>query len=71
MAHNRTVSGVNLGRLWGEVAILREELQAVLALWDEGRIRPHIDAAYPFAEAAAAQRRLLRRQNIGKILLTP
>jgi NADPH:quinone reductase-like Zn-dependent oxidoreductase len=71
MAHNRTVSGVNLGRLWGEVAVLREELQAVLALWDAGRVRPHIDGAYPFAEAAAAHRRLLRRQNIGKILLTP
>jgi synaptic vesicle membrane protein VAT-1 len=33
MAHNRTVSGVHLGRLWGEAASLREEFQAVLALW--------------------------------------
>jgi synaptic vesicle membrane protein VAT-1 len=71
MAHNRTVSGVHLGRLWGEAAILREEFQAVLALWEAGRIKPRIDAAYPFTEAAAAHRRILRRQNVGKIVLTP
>ena len=32
MNHNRTVSGVNVGRQWGQIAALREELQAVLAL---------------------------------------
>jgi synaptic vesicle membrane protein VAT-1 len=71
MNHNRTVSGVNIGRLWGQIAALREELQAVLALWDQGKIKPHIDTTYPFAEAAAAHRRILRRQNIGKVLLRP
>jgi len=71
MAHNRTVSGVNLGRMWGEVATLRDELHAVLALWDAGRIKPRIDAVYPLADAAAAHRRILQRQNVGKVLLIP
>jgi NADPH:quinone reductase-like Zn-dependent oxidoreductase len=71
MNSNRTVSGVNIGHLWGQITLLREELQAVLALWDQGRIRPRIDASYRFAEAAAAHRRILQRQNIGKILLKP
>jgi NADPH:quinone reductase-like Zn-dependent oxidoreductase len=71
MNHNRTVSGVNVGRLWGEIAMFREEVQAVLAFWDAGQIKPRIDASYPFAEAPAAHRRILRRQNIGKIVLTP
>ena len=71
MNHNRTVSGVNLGHLWGEAAMLRDELQAVLALRDAGRIRPRIDATYPFTEVAAAQRRMLQRRNVGKIVLTP
>ena len=71
MNRNQTVSGVNLGHLWGQMAVLREELQAVLALWDQGQINPHIDRSFPFAEAAAAHRRILRRQNIGKILLLP
>jgi len=71
MNHNRTVSGVNIGRLWGEIAILREEFRAVLALWDAGSIKPHIDAVYPFTDVATAHRRILQRQNIGKIVLTP
>jgi NADPH:quinone reductase-like Zn-dependent oxidoreductase len=54
MNSNRTVSGVNIGHLWGQSTLLREELQAVLALWDQGRIKPRIDASYPFTEAAAA-----------------
>jgi NADPH:quinone reductase-like Zn-dependent oxidoreductase len=71
MNQNRTVSGVNIGRMWGQIATLREELQAVLALWEKGSVKPHIDRTYPFAEAAAAHRRILQRQNIGKVLLRP
>jgi NADPH:quinone reductase-like Zn-dependent oxidoreductase len=71
MNQNRTVSGVNIGRMWGQIAVLREELEAVLALWDQGAVRPHIDRTYPFAEAAAAHRRILQRQNVGKVLLRP
>lgn len=71
MARNRTVSGVHLGRLWAEAAVLREEFQTVRAMWEAGHIRPRIDATYPFTEAAAAHRRILRRQNVGKVVLTP
>jgi synaptic vesicle membrane protein VAT-1 len=71
MNHNRTVSGVNVGRLWEQAAALSEELQAVLSLWNQGQIKPRIDGSYPFTEAAAAHRRILRRQNVGKILLIP
>jgi NADPH:quinone reductase-like Zn-dependent oxidoreductase len=71
MNHNRTVSGVNIGHMWDQIAILREELQAVLALWDENKIKPHIDMSYPFTQAADAHRRILQRKNIGKVLLKP
>jgi synaptic vesicle membrane protein VAT-1 len=50
---------------------LSEELLTVLSLWNQGKIKPRIDGSYPFTEAAAAHRRPLRRQNVGKILLTP
>jgi NADPH:quinone reductase-like Zn-dependent oxidoreductase len=62
---------VRVGRMWGQIATLREELQAVLALCDQGKVKPHIDRTYPFAEAAAAHRRILERRNIGKVLLRP
>jgi len=71
MNHNRTVSGVNIGHLWEQTATLREELQAVLVLWDQGKVKPLIDRTYPFAESAAAHRRILRHQNTGKIVLVP
>jgi synaptic vesicle membrane protein VAT-1 len=71
MNHNRTISGVNIGHLWGQIALLREELQAILALWEQGSVKPLIDGTYPFTEAAAAHRRLLQHQNTGKVVLTP
>ena len=71
MNHNRTVSGVNIGHLRGQIATLREELQAILALWDQGRVKPLIDRTYPFADAATAHRRMLQHQNTGKIVLIP
>jgi NADPH:quinone reductase-like Zn-dependent oxidoreductase len=71
MNRNQTVSGVNIGRLWEQAAILRAELQAVLALWDQGSVKPLIDSTYTFTEAAAAHRRILQHQNTGKIVLKP
>jgi NADPH:quinone reductase-like Zn-dependent oxidoreductase len=71
MERNHTVSGVNLGHLWGETAMLRTELDAVLELWRAGAIRPRIDTVFPFAQAADAHRRLIDRRNIGKVVLVP
>jgi synaptic vesicle membrane protein VAT-1 len=71
MNTNRTISGVNIGRLWGQMGMLREEFTELIALWEAGRIQPRIDSTYSFAEAAAAHRRLLERRNTGKVVLTP
>ena len=71
MARNRTISGVNIGHLWGQRALLREELEALMALWQAGHIKPRFDAVFPFADAAGAHRRIAERQNIGKVILVP
>jgi NADPH:quinone reductase-like Zn-dependent oxidoreductase len=71
MDRNQTVSGVNLGHLWGRSELLREELAALLDLWRAGAIRPRVDGVYPFEEAAAAHRRIGERRNIGKVVLVP
>jgi NADPH:quinone reductase-like Zn-dependent oxidoreductase len=71
MNSNRTVSGVNIGRLWDRADVLREEFGEVIALWAAGTITPVVDSEYPFAKAAEAHRRILARQNTGKIVLTP
>jgi NADPH:quinone reductase-like Zn-dependent oxidoreductase len=71
MSSNRSVSGVNIGHLWSEVALLRDELSAVLALWQEQKIRPRIDSVHPFIAAAAAHARITERHNVGKVILVP
>jgi NADPH:quinone reductase-like Zn-dependent oxidoreductase len=71
MNRNRTVSGVNVGHLWERAAMLREELVAVLSLWEEGKVRPRIDSVHPFADAAAAHARITERRNVGKVILVP
>lgn len=70
MNHNRTVSGVHLGRLWNAERLLRPQLEALLGYAREGRIRPRVDRAFPLEEAAAAHRHIHERRNIGKVVLT-
>jgi synaptic vesicle membrane protein VAT-1 len=71
MNANRSISGVNIGHLWGQLALLREELEALLGMWQAGQIRPRIDAVFPFASAAQAHQRLTERRNVGKVVLVP
>jgi NADPH:quinone reductase-like Zn-dependent oxidoreductase len=71
MGDNRGVAGVNLGRLWGETALLRAHLEALLDLYRRGAIRPRIDSTFPLERAADAHRRLQGRLNVGKVLLVP
>lgn len=71
METNRSIAGVNMGHLWNEAALLREELEALVALYNAGQIRPHVDAVVPFAEAARAHGRIESRANVGKVVLVP
>jgi len=71
MNDNRSIGGVNLGRMWDEGARTATWMQALLELLNEGRLAPHIDSVFPFAEAARAHERLEGRESFGKILLEP
>ena len=71
MNDNRAVAGVNIGHLWGEVEMLSEELSAIVALYQRGAIKPHVDVSFPFARAADAHRHIQSRRNVGKVVLVP
>jgi synaptic vesicle membrane protein VAT-1 len=71
MEDNRGVAGVNMGHLWGEPEMVLGEIEALLALFRAGRIRPRIDSSFPFAEAGRAHERLHGRGNVGKVVLVP
>ena len=71
MNDNRSLAGVNLGRMWSEQERLSGWIAQLLDWLVAGRIAPHIDRVFPFTEAGAAHQRLEQRRNVGKVLLTP
>jgi synaptic vesicle membrane protein VAT-1 len=68
---NKAVAGVNIGHLWDEIEMMREELAAIVDLYRAGAIAPHIHAVYPFGEARAAFEEIELGRNLGKVLLRP
>jgi len=71
MNANRSVAGVNMGHMFGEAAMLRPEILAVLELCRAGQLVPRVDSTFPFEHAADAHRRMHERKNIGKVVLIP
>lgn len=68
MNDNRTVSGVNMGHLWGERQLLRSHLAHLLDRFEQGQLSPHIDRVFPLSQGAAAHRYVHERRNVGKVL---
>jgi NADPH2:quinone reductase len=53
-----------------EKGAIRDALaREVWPLIDAGKIKPVVDRIYPIAEAAAAHKRMVTSEHIGKILL--
>lgn len=71
MDKNRTVSGTNMGHLFGELEMLREQLEALLAMYERKEIEPYVDRTFRFSEAAAAHHYIHDRKSKGKVLLVP
>ena len=71
MNANKGVLGVNMGHLWDEGPRVTGWLREVLALWEEGVVRPAIHAEVPFDRAPEAHQILHGRRNLGKVLLRP
>lgn len=71
MNDNKSVAGVNLGRMWDQQKRTAGWMSALLDLLSAGSISPVIDAEFSFAEAGKAHRRLEDRLNVGKVVLVP
>jgi NADPH:quinone reductase-like Zn-dependent oxidoreductase len=71
MNDNRSVAGVNMGHLFGEVELLRGEMQALIELYQQGKIKPHVSKSFPFSKVAEAHAELEQGKNVGKVVLTP
>lgn len=51
--------------------IVRQTMQAVLALLEQGKVHPVVGHVFPLAEARAAHDLIRRRANFGKVILVP
>ncbi|HEX4336491.1 MAG TPA: medium chain dehydrogenase/reductase family protein [Polyangiaceae bacterium] len=71
MNDNRAVAGVNMGHLWDDVDFIAREADALVRLYSQGKIKPHIGAVFPFSQVAAAHAELEQGRNVGKIVLVP
>jgi NADPH:quinone reductase-like Zn-dependent oxidoreductase len=71
MDENKTVSGCNMGHLFNRLDVLIPQFEALIALYEDGKIHPHVDKTFSFEDAAAAHHYLHDRKATGKVLLVP
>ncbi len=71
MNDNKSVAGVNLGRMWDQGERTARWMITLLDLLDKGTVTPHLDGVLPFSRAAEAHARLENRENFGKVILVP
>src|SRR5262249_39805224 len=71
MNDNRGVAGVNMGHLWDNVTLITRELVALVALYEAGKIKPHIGGSFPFSRVREAHEELEQGKTVGKLVLIP
>ncbi|KAG7506976.1 synaptic vesicle membrane protein VAT-1-like [Solea senegalensis] len=70
MTTNKAIGGFHLGYITDE-QLFSGAMAKLLELYNQGKIKPHIDSCHHFEEVVNAMRRMHERQNIGKVILLP
>jgi len=71
---NKSVSGYHLGYLLNNpdfIEKLHTDVQAILHLWEQKKIKVHIDSTHGFSKVGEAFKRMHSHKNVGKILIKP
>jgi NADPH2:quinone reductase len=72
VGRNVSVAGFYLGRLMTLAPhVVGDAIGELVALWEQGAIRPVVGAELPLAEAAAAHALIEERRHVGKVVLVP
>jgi synaptic vesicle membrane protein VAT-1 len=71
MGDNKTVTGCNMGHLFGRLDLLTPQFESLLKLYESGAIRPRVDRSFSFEAAGEAHQFIHDRKAIGKVVLTP
>jgi NADPH:quinone reductase-like Zn-dependent oxidoreductase len=67
---NISLSGVQVLLLWDELEYFQRVMRELIAWYEAGVIKPHVDAVFPLDQAAEAHRFVEQRRSKGKVLLT-
>lgn len=70
LARSKALIGLNLLAMGTRGGRLREILQPLEGLVAAGKLRPHIGATFPLADALQAHQAIESRQTVGKVVLT-
>ncbi len=70
LAESRALVGLNMYKFADRPDKLADISEALLELVGAGKLRPHIGATFPLAEAHKAHALLESRQSVGKVILT-
>jgi NADPH2:quinone reductase len=72
VGRNLGLQGFYLGRLMRHRPdVVREAIAEVVALWEDGAVKPLVGATFPLEEAASAHRLIEERRSVGKVVLVP
>jgi NADPH:quinone reductase-like Zn-dependent oxidoreductase len=71
MNDNKSIAGVNLGRMWDQGKRTSHWMDELLELLAAESIAPVIDTVYTFDDVGQAHGRLEDRLNVGKVILVP
>ena len=72
VGRNLSLHGFYLGRLMKlRPDVVQEATRELVALWEEGAVKPLVGATFPLDDAAGAHRLIEERKSVGKVVLVP
>jgi len=74
ISENKSISGYHLGVLLTNPTFIKtanQDIQKLLDLYEQGKIRIKIDSTYAYSKIGEAMKRMHSRLNVGKIILKP
>lgn len=74
ISENKSVSGYHLGFLLNTpsfMATATKDIDTLLKMWSEGKIKVQIDSQFGFSKVGEAMKKMHQRLNVGKIILKP
>jgi NADPH:quinone reductase len=72
VGRNSGLQGFYLGRLLRHRPdVVREAIDELVALWEEGSVKPLVGSTFALSQAAEAHRLIEERRSVGKVVLVP